>query len=188
MPDADRLKWDAKYRRPKAAPSEPSLLLVQVEDLLPRSGKALDVAGGAGRNAIWLAQRGLDVTLVDISEVGLEIASQRAAEAGVSLHTVAADIELEPLPAGPWDLIVSVHYLWRPLFAVFPGILQPGGVLVVAQPTVSNLQRHDKPPAEYLLDDRELPNLVGELEIINYEEGWLSEGRHEALLVARRPI
>jgi len=188
MPDTDRLKWDAKYGRPDTAPSQPSLLLVQLDDLVPRTGKALDVAGGAGRNAIWLAQLGLDVTLVDISEVGLEIARRRAADARVSLNTVAADIELEPLPAGPWDLIVSVHYLWRPLFAVFPGILKPGGILVFTQPTITNLQRHDKPPAEYLLDDGELPRLVGELEIVHYEEGWLAEGRHEALLVARRPV
>jgi tellurite methyltransferase len=188
MPDTDRLEWDAKYGRPDVAPSEPSPLIVQLDGLLPQTGNALDVAGGAGRNAIWLVQRGLDVTLVDISEVGLEIARRRAAEVGVSLHMVAADIELEPLPAGPWDLVVSVHYLWRPLFADFPGILKPGGVLVVTQPTVSNLQRHDKPPAEYLLDDGELPQLVGELEIVHYEEGWLAEGRHEAVLVARRPV
>lgn len=187
MSDEDRKKWDGKYARQDAAPSEPSLLLIQRNHILPRRGQALDVAGGAGRHAIWLAQRGLDVTLADISQVGLDIAKQRAAAAKVALDTMLVDLEAEPFPAGPWDLIVSIHFLWRPLFEIFPTALAPGGMLVFSQPTHSNLSRHEKPPARYLLEDGELPALVRDLEIVHYEEGWLGEGRHDALLVARRP-
>ena len=88
----------------------------------------------------------------------------------------------------PWDLILSVHFLHRSLFPVFPGILQRGGTLLVIHPTQTNLQRHEKPPARFLLEDGELPKLVEGLEIVYYEEGWLVEGRHDAVLVARRSL
>jgi SAM-dependent methyltransferase len=146
----------------------------------------LDIAGGAGRHAIWLAKRGLDVTVVDISQVGLQIAAERGAAAGVSLQSMFVDIECDPLPPGPWDLIVCAHFLHRPLFAVFPQLLRPGGLLVVVHPTQANLERHEKPPRRFLLQDGELPTLVTGLEIVHYEEGWLAEGRHDAVLVARR--
>lgn len=67
---AERTKWDARYLG--AAPSfAPSAILAELDALLPRSGGALDLGGGAGRNALALARRGLDVTLADISPVGL---------------------------------------------------------------------------------------------------------------------
>ena len=65
MSDADRTKWNDRYsRRATRLPlDEPAEFLVSLVDQLPATGRALDVAGGTGRNAIWLAQRGLDVTL-----------------------------------------------------------------------------------------------------------------------------
>ena len=104
----------------------------------------------------------------------------------MALHTLLVDLEAEPFPAGPWDLIVSFHFLWRPLFEFFATALAPGGILVYSQPTHSNLSRHEKPAARYLLEDCELPALIRDLEIVRYDEGWLAEGRHDALLVARR--
>jgi 2-polyprenyl-3-methyl-5-hydroxy-6-metoxy-1,4-benzoquinol methylase len=182
----DRTKWDAKYASVDAAPTKPSQLLTELADMLPASGSALDIAGGAGRNAIWLAQQGLDVTIADISRVGLEIAQQRAATAKVALQTVLLDVDSDPLPNGPWDVILCTHFLHRPLFAIFPKLLKPNGLLVVIHPTATNLERHEKPPARFLLQDGELPTLVTGLEILHYEEGWLAEGRHDAVLVARQ--
>ena len=186
MPEQDRQKWNARYADPTAAPSEPSRLVVALAAWLPRSGTALDLAGGAGRHAIWLAQRGLTVTLADVSETGLRLADERASAAGVRIATLPIDLETEPFPSGPWNLIFSFHYLWRPLFAAYPEALAVGGLLVVIQPTLRNLERHAKPPAPYLLEERELRTLTAGLELFRYEEGWLEEGRHEALLIARR--
>src|SRR4029450_9992686 len=137
---ADRQKWDAKYAAADAAPREPSAVLVGLADYLPEHGRALEIAGGAGRNAIWLAQRGLDVTIADISPIGLGVAGERAAAAGVRITTIAIDLERDALPAGAFDLVVSVCYLWRPLFAEIPRLLAPGGRLVVIQPTKRNLE------------------------------------------------
>jgi hypothetical protein len=66
-------------------------------------------------------------------------------------------------------------------------MLAPGGLLVVEHPTRSNLLRHEKPGAAFLLDDGELPGLCAGLSIEIYEEGWSQAGRHEARIVARRP-
>ena len=122
--------------------------------------------------------------LADVSDVALHAAEARAREAGVSIDTQRIDFETEPFPLGPWDLIVIVHFLLRPLFETFPTALAPGGTLVCIHPTTTNLQRHAKPPQRFLLEDGELPGLVNGLEIVHYEESWLSEGRHEAVLVA----
>jgi hypothetical protein len=124
MSDADRLKWNARYRE-EAPPRAVSAVVRAVEDLLPRRGRALDVAGGAGRHAVWLAQRGLTVTLADVADEGLERAREAAAGAGVAVETVAVDLEAAPLPAGPWDLILCFHYLHRPLFASFAACSSP---------------------------------------------------------------
>ena len=186
MPEEDRFKWDERYREGTHVPLEPAPFLLSLDDVLPRNGRALDVAGGAGRHALWLAARGLDVTLLDVSEVGLQKAQAKAAAAGLPLRTLARDLEAEGLPEGPWDLIVSFYYLQRSLLAQFPRVLAPGGLLVYAHPTRSNLDRNERPPADYLLEDGELPSLIQELEVLRYEEGWFDEGRHEARVIAGR--
>src|SRR5688500_13000996 len=111
MSQLDRQKWNARYSEGSHAAKEPSLLLTAAEGFLPRQGRALDVAGGAGRHAIWLAKRGLDVTLADVSEVALAIAQRRSDDEGVSLKLHQVDLENEPIPPGEWSLIVMLHYL-----------------------------------------------------------------------------
>jgi tellurite methyltransferase len=182
MAASDRERWNTKYREEEAI-SQPSSFLAALAGLLPWQGRALDVAGGSGRNALWLLRRGLQVTIADISEVAL----QRAALAAPGLQTVRLDLENEPLPAGPWDLILCSHFLHRPLFARCPGLLAPGGCLVIAHPTVSNLQKHPRPGRQFLLEDGELPSLISGLDVLLYEEGWADSGRHEAHLLARKP-
>ncbi len=182
----DRERWNAKYRQ-HAGADLPCASLLGIESYLPTRGTALDVAGGAGRHAVWLAQRGLAVTLADVSEVGLVLARQRARQAGVTIRTQQVDLCEEHLPAGRWSLILCCLYLHRPLFGVFPQLLQPEGVLVVIQPTLKNLERNERPPQEYLVAEGELPSLVPQLEIVHHQETWSPEDRHEAVLVARAP-
>jgi tellurite methyltransferase len=186
MSDVDRQKWNAKYTA-EEAPCEPSHGLVALDRFLPKSGRALDIACGAARHGIWLAERGLDVAAADISAVALKLAQERAAECGVTITMLEIDLEQQPFPAGPWDLIVSVCYLQRALFAAYPAALAPGGTLVVIQPTKRNLERHAKPPADFLLEEGELPRLVSGLEVVHFEEGWSADDRHDAVIVARRP-
>lgn len=187
MSDLDRKKWDARYSGEEAEEKGASSLLADVADLLPASGRALDLAGGAGRNAVWLAERGLDVTIADISPVGLDLAMERALAVGVNLTLREIDLERDALPAGPWNVVSILYYLQRDLFARVADILAPEGLFLFAHATHTNLERNERPPAHHLLEDGELAGLIRGLEVIRYEEGWTEEGRHEARLVAKAP-
>lgn len=188
MTDADRRKWDARHQE-----SGPTLLparfLVSLADRLPRRGSALDLAGGSGANAIYLAQLGLDVTLCDISEVALSFAKQSAAQVGVSLHTVSCDLSQEAIPSGLWTLILVSHYLDRALYRQLPDALDDGGFLIIIQPTVRNLERHLHPARPYLLDDGELALFYqarSDLDILASHEGWNEDDRHLAAIFGQR--
>ncbi len=186
MPDTDRDRWNERYRDEAAIP-DPSPFLVSLDPILPRHGRALDVGGGSGRNALWLARRGLDVTLADVSDVALGRAAAAARAEGLPLATARIDLETAPLPAGPWDLVLCTYFLHRPLFPAFAAALAPGGLLVFAHATRRNLERHPRPGPGHVLEDGELPTLVRGLELLRSEEGWMESGRHEARVVARRP-
>jgi tellurite methyltransferase len=186
-----RARWNARYA--DEAPETPAAALVRRAELLPRHGRALDVAGGAGRNALWLAARGLDVTLVDVSDTGCALARERAAAAGVPLDVLRLDLGVDPLPDGPFAVIVVLHYLDRVVWRALPGRLAPGGTAFYVQATVRNLERHARPPRRFLLDEGELERFVATLveedralEVVELTEGWTVEDRHEALAVLGR--
>jgi 2-polyprenyl-3-methyl-5-hydroxy-6-metoxy-1,4-benzoquinol methylase len=185
MSDEDRQKWEARYAVADDAPSVPSIHLTRLDSTLPKSGRALDIAGGAGRHAVWLGQHGLETTLVDISPRALAIACERASRVGVMLHTECRDLEMEALP-GAWDVIVSFYYLQRTIWPAMRAALAPGGWLLFVQPTVRTLERHTRPPAGFLLAENEGRAVAEGLEIVEYQEGWLAEDRHEAVVLARR--
>ena len=186
MSDDDRIKWDRMWRERDMLTDRPNPFLLGLLDRLPRAGSALDVAGGAGRHAVPLARHGLDVTVVDVSPVGLAAAREAAAGEGLTLNTSALDLDREALPAGPWDVIANLHFLDRALFATLPGLLAPGGHLLFAHPTRTNLERNARPGPRFLLEDGELPDLVRGLEVLHYAEGWTAWGRYEAHLLARK--
>ncbi len=179
--------WDARYAAMSSPLGAPSPLLLEEEHRLPRVGRALDVAGGRGRHALWLAERGLHATLVDASAVALELAQTEATRRGLSLRTELRDLEASPtLPLGPWDLVIWTNYLNRPLLRGVSEVMAPGGLLLLAHPTRRNLQRNPRPSARFLLEAGELPDVLVGMELLRHEEGWTEGGRHEAWVVARR--
>jgi tellurite methyltransferase len=184
MSDEDRQRWNARHRE-RAEAGAPSPFLLSLAERLPAAGRALDIAGGAGSDALWLASRGLEVTLLDVSDVALARAQAAAEAAGLIIETVAADLDVVPLPPGPFDVITCFNFLDRRLFPQIPSRLAAGGLFAYTQPTRRNLERHPHPSARFLLEEGELPGLVAELEIVEVEEGWFGE-RHQARLLARR--
>lgn len=183
----ERLRWNARYAA-GSAPARPARAVTALGRLLPRRGRALDVAGGAGRHAVWLAKRGLRVTVVDVSREGLALARRKARAAGVALRTVERDLDVAGVPRGPWDLILVVRWLQRDVWRRLPRFLAPGGVLAIVHPTRRNLRRHAHPGFRHLLRPGELAGLFTGLRILRSAETWDADGRHEAVLVARRPI
>lgn len=180
--DADRDKWNRKYRRGQHAGGDPPAWLDDVSDHLPTEGAALDVAAGDGRVAVWMASRGLDVTAVDISSEGLALARDRAQRAGVTLRTLAIDLEQAPLPEGPFALITCFFYRQPSLFAAMRDRLAPGGLLLVELPTIEN----ERPSRRFLVEPDELREAAAGLEVLHYDEAWRDD-RHTARLLARKP-
>ena len=133
------------------------------------------MAAGAGRVAVWLARRGLEVTALDVSPLGLEHCQRAARAAGVNVETQTLDLESEPLPAGPFSVISCFHYLQRDLFSAFRERLEPGGVLLCELATRRNLERHPRPGARFLLEPNELNTLCAPFELVYYREGWIGD-------------
>src|SRR5690606_20903240 len=135
--ESSREKWERRYREGAYAERvHPTPLVVDWLDLVPE-GPALDVACGAGRNALYLASLGRPVDGVDISPTALERARGAARERGLDARFIEADLEEDDpdcvLPAGPYALIVVVRYVDRGLFPALIRRLAPGGVLIVEQ-------------------------------------------------------
>jgi SAM-dependent methyltransferase len=188
--DGDRERWNARWRERAGELEGASDFITAGASHLPPQGRALDLAGGAGRNAIWLARRGLDVTLVDVSDVALDKAEQRAKRLGIAGRMRFLRVDLEgPLPFAPlFDVISVVHYLDRERRDSFAELLVDGGILLAANPTVTNLERHPKPSERFLVDRGELARWVCNLgmELLATREDWSDEGMHEASVIARR--
>ncbi len=203
MAEGDQTKWDSIYRgQLNLAPVSPFLL--QIAEHLPSTGCALDFAGGHGRHALWLAKRGLEVTIADVSQTGLNAARAHAHSAHLHINTQRIDLEREELPKGPWDVIIDHYFLWRPLFARLPDLLNPGGVFIFCQPTIKNLERHSRPSRRFLLGEDELDVLIndaqrachlGKISVLWRRQRWSNQAganqetqaRHQAELVLQLP-
>ncbi len=103
--------WDERFRAEGHAYGvQPSHYLTEKAGIIRPGMTALAAADGGGRNAVWLAEQGLDVTLVDLSEEGLARARELAASRGVSLRFIHADLLAWDWPADAYDLVVAVYF------------------------------------------------------------------------------
>jgi len=183
VPTDDRVRWNRRFLD-EGWSGEPSPFLVSQDAVLPRRGRALDVASGPGRNALWLAERGLDTTMLDISDVALEMAERAAKELGLNVELIGTDLEEDAIPEGPWDVVVCFNYLHRPLLSTLAPVLAPDGLLVLELATQTNLERHERPPRQFLLEEREILRLLPGLALLEYHERWWDD-RHVAHVVAK---
>ena len=135
--DRQREKWNRRYAdadERHATPVPNRFLVAEVTDLAP--GRALDLACGAGRNTVWLAERGWQVTAVDYSPTGLALARELAAARGVKVEWIEADVVDWTPPPRAFDL-VCVLYLQLPaaerraVLAHAADALAPGGTLLI---------------------------------------------------------
>ncbi len=193
MSREERDKWDERYRSGAYAErTHPTALLAEWLDRLPR-GRALDVACGAGRNALYLAARGFRVDAIDVSEAGLERGRAAADRLGLEIDWHCADLEEDPqaLRRGPYDLVVWVRYvnaaLWTPLIER----LAPGGHVLVEQHLQTTEEVVGPSGSAFRLAPHALERAAAGLAIVHYHEGLVvdPDGRTAALaqLIASRP-
>jgi SAM-dependent methyltransferase len=205
QPDEKTL-WNEKYSAGSHSSLEPEPLLVKAYSEFLAAGApgcALDVAGGAGRHALWLAQRGWQVKLVDVSEAGVALARENAATIlGLPLlgspatrfvprrpllKTEVMDLRSAPsLGHQQYDLVLVFFYLQRELFPSLISALKAGGFLIY-QTFTAEQRRFGGGPAnpEHLLGPQELRRAFKALRILHYHE--TTQGRAAAELVAQKP-
>src|SRR5579871_99928 len=118
--------WDERHRALVGHLDPEPLVVSSVRELAP--GRALDLACGTGRNAVWLAEHGWQVTAVDFSSVAIEMLRQR----GAGVDARVADLERGEfaIEADSWDLILMCRYLQRDLFGPVKTGVAPGGLII----------------------------------------------------------
>jgi SAM-dependent methyltransferase len=194
MSQEERRTWDERFRAGDHAGTEPDSFLASLDEyraLLPESGRALDVACGAGRNAVWLAQRHWSVTGCDISMEGLRKARGLASVRGVTIDLVCADLENAP-PfqnncQGIFDLILCFFYLERSLYPYLKAALKPGGLIFYKTYTLGHKRVTASPMRNaYLLEPQELLHAFQDFRVLYYQE--LVSGRGVAQMIAQKTM
>lgn len=184
--------WDARYegREPVWSATPDHFLVLAVDGLA--LGRVLDLGCGEGRNAVWLAEQGWQVTGVDFSVVGIRRGRELAARRGVEVEWVVADLRsYQPARLG-FDLVLVfyVHIapgererLWRGAAAA----VAPGGTLLLVGHDLSNLTEgyggpHD---AQVLFTPADVVAELGDLTVIKAEKARrkvvTEEGEFEAI-------
>ena len=168
---------------------EPAAWLAANVDLLPPGGTILDVASGAGRNALFLARQGWRVHAVDHDAAALAELSHAAERAAVSdlITTECIDLEADGVVLGSrrYAGVVVVNYLHRALMPAIVDALAAGGVLIYETFTIAQASRGRPSNPAFLLQPGELPRLVSQLRIIRSREGEF-DGKFVASVVAMR--
>ncbi|MBW3534309.1 MAG: class I SAM-dependent methyltransferase [Gemmatimonadetes bacterium] len=186
-----RARWDARYREGDWADvHEPAEVLLRAQPWLPAEGLALDLACGAGRNALFLAERGLPVVAVDLSIEGLRLTSRRARDRGLPVWPVHADLERFAVRTGGFQVVVDVRFLLRSAFDLIVDALAPGGLLVFETFSVDEIDvLGGDIRREYALERGELRRAFPDLEVLVHEEGVFRRPEGErglARLIARK--
>lgn len=192
MTDLDRKKWNSRYAKGAYAQrTHPSELLVKALDDWPeQAGPALDIACGAGRNALYMAERGFQVTAMDISDKALDAARRGAAERHLNVQWLAQDLDELTRLDQAFALICMVRYVNAPLLNLAVRSLAPGGLLVVEQHLRSEAAVIGPNNPVFRVAPGALGQQTAGLELLHQFEGITSDpdGRSVALakLIARR--
>ncbi len=141
-------------------------LLAEAPSLAP--GKALDVGGGEGADARWLAAQGWSVTAVDISQVAVDRAREADPDGVISWNRV--DLTVDPIPNAPFDLVSAFYFpipaARRELVDALIAAVAPGGTLLVVAHEAEGMRAHGFDPADFVQ-----PSDIGE----SLGDGWVVE-------------
>lgn len=178
----DRKFWERRHASEagEIGPSNFLQLIFSEESWSIGRGKALDIACGKGRNAIYLAERGFQVEGIDISENALDEARRVTRERNLSIEFRQEDLDHVKLLPLTYALILNVNFLDRSLIPKIKESLMMGGHVVFDTYLLEQrFYGHPRNPA-YLLGHNELLNLFGDFRILCYQEGKFAEEGKES--------
>ena len=180
MSAEDQARWDCKHAGSGTTEIPADFLREVLESdgwTIP-CGRALDLACGKGRNAIFLATRGFQVTAVDISPIALEEARRRARS--LSIDWRQYDLQHIHLCAEEYDLIVAINYLQRSLIPQIKRAIKKGGYIVWDTYLIDQKEIGRPNNPEFLLNRNELLDHFRDFRVALYREGKFSESSEPA--------
>jgi 2-polyprenyl-3-methyl-5-hydroxy-6-metoxy-1,4-benzoquinol methylase len=178
----DQKHWDDKHAGGHGEESPSSLMeeVFRSKSWPIQPGKALDIATGKGRNAVFLAEHGFRVDAMDISAVALEEARKIAQAKKLDINFIEVDLDHAELPEASYELIVNFNFLERALIPKIKSALKPGGHIVFETFLIDQKELgHPRNPA-YLLGHNELLDLFRDFRVLYYREGKTTDGGKEA--------
>ncbi|MCX7602204.1 MAG: class I SAM-dependent methyltransferase [Meiothermus sp.] len=178
--------WDAHYLHQPPL-SQPAFVVAAYAHRLP-AGPVLDLAGGTGRNAFFLARRGHPVFLLEKSRVALEFVQAESNRHRLGIWALEADLEApDPsLPPGPFAGVVNSYFLHRPLLTRLSERLLPGGLVLLEGFTVQEAARRGSLASHYW-QTGELLHPPSGLHLRAWAEGWM-DGHHRTWAVWEKPV
>jgi len=164
--EKDREKWNEKYSSGQFPWTEPSPIVKEFYTLA-KGKKALDLACGTGRNAIFLAEKGFTVDAVDISDVALKELKKK----NPAVNTINADLDFYRIPENKYNLIININYLNREIIPCIKESLKKDGVIIFETFTLTEGGNYFQPEnKKYMLRKNELLHLFMDFYVVFYEE------------------
>jgi SAM-dependent methyltransferase len=205
MSNAELQRWNERYGAPDYIfGTGPNAFLASNAARLRRGQRALCVADGEGRNSVWLAEHGLEVTAFDFSPVGVEKARRLAARRGVKVSHEVATVYDWRWPQAAFDVVAAIFVQFADppmrafMFERMAAALRPGGLLLVEGYTPAQLRYATGGPkqVDQLYTEELLRSELAGFEVVELREyeAELDEGsRHRGMsavidLVARKPV
>ena len=190
MAKSDRDKWNKRYAEDSYRKGNPVTLLENWIEHIPR-GKAIDIACGSGRNALFMAQAGFDVDAIDISSEGLKKAYDNARKQGLNINWIEYDLERPYNFDTDYQLIVVMWYVNLPLISRLCDCMAPGAYLICEEHMLSDCDVAGPRNPDFRVAPGQLREMVSGLDILLYEESIEANNDGEqiasARVVARRP-
>ena len=188
---SDQKRWDKRFKGTKFALGKKANSFLRKHITLLPKGKALDLAAGEGRNAVFLAQHGFKVDAVDISEIGLTKTQEIAGKKMVRVHTILADLDTYQIKRGKYDLITNFYFLNRNIIPKMKRGLKKGGMVIFETYLLEHRKLHTGGPKnpKYFLKPNEPLRLFKGFRILFYREGVFEEsGKRKAIasLIAQK--
>lgn len=188
--EADRMKWNKRYNTNEYLYGKEPIKFLEENINVLTKGKALVLAMGEGRNAVFLARNGFDVDGCDISEIAVKKGILLANENNVTINAFVADLEKYEIASNKYDLITCFYYTQRDLIPQIRNGLKKGGIAMFETYIIDQLEYGPDAPGpknpDYLLKHNELLDLFRDFRVLYYREGEIAPNKSVASLIAQK--